>query len=170
MSNPISTLPNPEASPHEEDANLEVGEMLDEDVSEPLLEIDPIRSHDNDPAVERAIEDDASESGDPVATPHSTIAETTRRGGLIALILAVILVGSIAINLKQSRDVASLEGQNAEIEQALSAAVERIDIETARANGAEAALERVDSAVDVVSERVRGLQDALEGLREATLR
>lgn len=82
----------------------------------------------------------------------------------------MILVGSIAINLKQSRDVASLEGQNAEIEQALSAAVERIDIETARANGAEAALERVDSAVDVVSERVRGLQDALEGLREATLR
>ena len=37
-------------------------------------------------------------------------------------------------------------------------------------DGAEAALDRVDSAVDVVNERVLGLQEALDGLREATVR
>ena len=90
--------------------------------------------------------------------------------GLLILVLAGLLLGSAAINLKQSRDVANLEARSSEYEQALAAAVERIDSETARADRAEAALDRVDSAVDLVNERVLGLQDALHGLREATLR
>ena len=90
--------------------------------------------------------------------------------GLLILVLAGLLLGSAAINLKQSRDVANLEARSSEYEQALAAAVERIDSETARADRAEAALDRVDSAVDLVNERVLGLQDALDGLREATLR
>lgn len=90
--------------------------------------------------------------------------------GLLILVLAGLLLGSAAINLKQSRDVANLEARSSEYEQALAAAVERIDSETARADRAEAALDRVESAVDLVNERVLGLQDALDGLREATLR
>ena len=74
------------------------------------------------------------------------------------------------VNLKQSGDVGRLEAERAELQQAVDAAVERIDSETLRANGAEAALDRVDSAVDVVNERVLGLQEALDGLREATVR
>lgn len=79
-------------------------------------------------------------------------------------------MGSVAVNLKQSRDVAALATQSAEFEQALGAAIERLDVETSRANGAEAALGRVDTAVDLVNERVMGLQEALDGLREATVR
>ena len=89
---------------------------------------------------------------------------------LLALVLAGLLLGSVAINLKQSREVSNLESRSGEYQQALAAAVDRIDSESARADGAEDALGRVDSAVDVVNERVLGLQEALEQLREATVR
>jgi hypothetical protein len=90
--------------------------------------------------------------------------------GLLALVLGALLLISVAINLKQSRDVANLETRSQEYQQALAAAVERIDSEAARADGAEQALDRVDLAVDVVNERVLGLQEALDQLREATVR
>jgi hypothetical protein len=146
LSNPISTLPNTDA-----DADADA----DADV--------------NANSIDTAQPDHSEKAGvaDSVEAPGR---EAKGRSGLIVLILGVLLVGSVAINLKQSRDVASLESANSEFEQALTAAVERIDVETARANGAEAALARVDSAVDVVNERILGLQDALDGLREATVR
>jgi len=89
---------------------------------------------------------------------------------MLALVLGVLLLVSVAVNLKQSRDIANLDARSQEYQQALGAAVERIDSESARAEGAEAALDRVDSAVDVVNERVLGLQEALDQLREATVR
>ena len=156
MSNPISTLPN--ATELEEDR--------------PELEVD-----DLDIASETELEVDAPEDAPKRKTSPAEIETADKddkpsRGGsgLLILVLTGLLLGSVAINLKQSRDVANLEARSSEYEQALAAAVERIDSETARADRAEAALDRVDSAVDLVNERVLGLQDALDGLREATLR
>ncbi|MGB0621650.1 MAG: hypothetical protein ACPGVZ_19480 [Myxococcota bacterium] len=149
MSHPISTLPT--ADEPEEDR--------------PELEVD-----DLDTAAATELEVDEPEMADG---PDSTVGDSTEkkgRSGFVLLVLAGLLLGSIAINLKQSRDVANLAARSSEYEQALAAAVERIDSETARANGAEAALDRVDGAVDLVNERVLGLQEALDGLREATLR
>lgn len=156
MSNPISTLPGVNV-PNDE-PKLEVDGPFDTAESPPL-EVDEIEE-----ASEPSVED-----SEPVPGEADT-GQSKSRMGLIALVLAVLLVGSIAINLKQSRDVATLETQSAEIEQALDAAVERIDVETARANSAESALDRVDGAVDIVNEQVLGLQEALNGLREATAR
>jgi hypothetical protein len=103
--------------------------------------------------------------------PATTDRASARTGSsLLALALGALLLFSVAINLKQSRDVAQLEARSGEYQQALAAAVERIDAEAARADGAEAALDRVDLAVDVVNERVLGLQAALDQLREATVR
>ena len=150
MSNPISTLPNaaPETeSTEDERPELEVDETFGDEP--PALEID------EDPEPERAAAEPSGSRG---------------RNGLILLILTGLLLGSVAINLKQSRDVAGLEARSSEYQQALAAAVERIDSEVARADSAEAALDRVDSAVGVVNERVLGLQQALDGLREATVR
>ena len=149
MSNPISILPT--ADEPEDDR--------------PELEVD-----DLDTAAATKLEVDEPEMADG---PGSTVGDSTEkkgRSGFVLLVLAGLLLGSIAINLKQSRDVANLEARSSEYEQALAAAVERIDSETARADGAEAALDRVDGAVDLVNERVLGLQEALDGLREATLR
>jgi hypothetical protein len=115
----------------------------------------------------------ASEAAPTDDEPESSPAEPrkSRSGmGLIALVLGALLLVSIAINLKQSRDVATLESRSQEYQQALAAAVDRIDSEAARADGAEQALDRVDAAVDVVNERVLGLREALDQLREATVR
>ncbi len=153
MSNPISTLPNA-------DLETESTDLAEEE--RPELEVDETLG-DEPPALEI----------DEEPTPDAAAAEPTEsrgRNGLILLVLAGLLLGSVAINLKQSRDVAGLEARSSEYQQALAAAVERIDGEAARADSAEAALDRVDNAVDVVNERVLGLQEALDGLREATLR
>lgn len=157
MSTPISTLPNTDAKEPE----LEVDEILEDDLEKPLTEVEASDSS------EAGSEADSAESQ---TSEETESAESSRGWGLVALILAALLVGSVAINLKQSRDVAALEEQSAEFEQALDAAVERIDVETSRADGAESALGRVDGAVDLVNERVLGLQEALDGLREATVR
>ncbi len=149
MSNPISTLPTAD-EPQEDRPELEVDDL--------------------DTAAATELEVDEPEVSDG---PDTTVGDSTEkkgRSGFVLLVLAGLLLGSIAINLKQSRDVANLEARSSEYEQALAAAVERIDSETARADGAEAALDRVDGAVDLVNERVLGLQEALDGLREATLR
>jgi len=107
---------------------------------------------------------------DKDATEEAPPSEIRTGTSLIALVLAGLLLGSIALNLNQSRQVSNLEARSGEYQQALAAAVERIDSETSRADGAEAALARVDVAVDVVNERVLGLQEALDGLRDATVR
>ncbi len=180
MSNPISTLPNANtnadanANPNKNEPVLEVDEFLDGDDSAAPLEVDPIEPIEDGvadgepiPSGEESASHESDRSADSLEAPSR---EAKGRSGRIVLILGVLLVGSLAINLKQSRDIAALDSANSEFAQALTAAVERIDVETARANGAEAALARVDSAVDVVNERILGLQDALDGLREATVR
>jgi hypothetical protein len=120
---------------------------------------------------------DAPESKPPSSHPQP--AEPDREGdvpteksgrGLIVLALAALLLGSVAINLKQSRDLSVLETRSQEYQQALAAAVERIDTETARAEGAEAALSRVDDAVALVNQQMVGLGQALEQLRRSTQR
>jgi hypothetical protein len=173
MSNPLTSVPKPNANVVEPE--LEVDDLLDGDSSASLLEIDAVDAELESGATDaEAIEQSVSSSNDEGST-NSGFSPVQRdgsksRSGLIALVLAGLLLFSIAINLKQSRDVASLESRSAETEQALNAAVERIDFETARANGAEVALDRVDAAVDVVNEKVLGLKNALDGLREATVR
>jgi hypothetical protein len=157
MSTPISTLPKTDSNEPE----LEVDEVLEDELEKPLTEVEASETDETGAAADEA---------ESEATEETESAESSRGWGLVALILAALLVGSVAINLKQSRDVAALEEKSAEFEQALDAAVERIDVETSRADGAESALERVDSAVDLVNERVLGLQEALDGLREATVR
>jgi len=157
MSTPISTLPKTDSNEPE----LEVDEVLEDELEKPLTEVEASETDETGAAADEA-ESEAAE--------QTESAESSRGWGLVALILAALLVGSVAINLKQSRDVAALEEKSAEFEQALDAAVARIDVETSRADGAESALERVDSAVDLVNERVLGLQEALDGLREATVR
>jgi hypothetical protein len=154
MSNPLSSLPNPHAA--ENEPELEVDDLLDGDISS---------SESNSSASDLEVE--TADTASPSAEVPS---ESRSRSSLIALILAGLLIASIAINLKQSRDVAMAEAQSGELERALSTAIERIDFETARANGAEAALDRVDTAVDVVNEQILGLQNDLDGLREATVR
>ena len=156
MSNPISTLPNSEQADGPRPADQGTDTEVEDVRIESALEVD---AQDENTATASA---DASTGSEESKSPART--------GLVILILAGLLLGSIAINLKQSRDVAGLESRSTEYQQALAAAVERIDSETSRADGAEAALGRVDSAVDLVNERVVGLQEALNGLREATLR
>ncbi len=168
MSTPISSLPNTGLA------------GLEEADGPPALEVDAsdasLESAESEYEVEAATpsaEASSADSNDLYRSEPPTSGEETEskaRTGLLVLILAGLLLGSIAINLKQSRDVLSLETRSSEYQQALAAAVERIDSETARADGAEAALNRVDSAVDLVNERVVGLQEALDGLREATVR
>lgn len=160
MSNPISKLPNADREPEENDASVEDASL---EGDRPELEVDPL-----DPALPPMLEVDGENEASE--DQESDASESGGWSGLIVLVLAGLLLGSVAINLKQSRDIAGLESRSSEYEQALAAAVERIDGEASRADSAEAALDRVDSAVDVVNERVVGLQEALDGLREATVR
>lgn len=132
------------------------------DAEKDLIEVDA----EDDATLEASETDPAAASETQAAEPQ---AGNTGRS-LLALVLGALLLVSVAFNLKQSRDIANLDARSQEYEQALGAAVERIDSESARADGAESALDRVDAAVDVVNERVLGLQEALDGLREATVR
>ncbi len=160
MSNPISKI-HPERTQQDE---LEVGvdataeEELSAGTSSPIEDATPIEQ--------------APDPSEPAVADAAEQTEWSSRGGfgLATVVLAALLLASVAVNLKQSRDVAALEQKSAEAEQALDAAVARIDAETFRANNAEAALDRVDSAVDVVNEQLVGLQEAIAGLREATVR
>ena len=142
----------------------------------PALETDPIESDETEEADKDLIEveaNDDTEAADEANPTQAATAEpqTSSPGrSMLALVLGALLLVSVALNLKQSRDVANLDARSQEYQQALGAAVDRIDSESARADGAEAALDRVDTAVDVVNERVLGLQQALDQLREATVR
>ena len=174
MSNPISSLSErPETEPE-----LEVDELLDENPPASLTEFDaPDQKEDETAEAPQADDEGAgafadtdSESSTAFPAEPTPAKERSSRMGLVALVLAGLLLVSVAINLRQSGTVSQLDAERAELQQALDAAIGRIDAETARANGAEAALDRVDRAVDVVNERVLGLQEALDGLREATVR
>lgn len=176
MSNPISSLPNRNDAAIDAASDADTTETSDTSdavraeleavrgESSPELEVDPIG--DETPTLET--DENGSVADD---TPAAAPEKKSRGGsGLLLLVLAGLLLGSVAINLKQSRDNSTLEARSQEYQQALAAAVERIDDETARADSAESALDRVDSAVDVVNERVVGLQEALDALRTATVR
>ena len=111
MSNPISTLPN--ATELEEDRpELEVDDL--DIASETELEVD-------------APEDAPERKTSPAEIETADEDDKPSRGGsgLLILVLTGLLLGSVAINLKQSRDVANLEARSSEYEQALAAAVER---------------------------------------------
>ena len=84
------------------------------------------------------------------------------------VVLAVLLLGSLALNLKQTRAVGALERKSEEFQTALTTAVERIDQETARADAAESRLRGITGAVDTVNDRIASLQEALDALRAAT--
>ena len=161
MSNPISKLSSTSRPSDATDVDSAAANPLH--ASKEVRAIAQVEDDELEADTEDAASQDADES-------EASADESKGRMGLIALVLAVLLLGSIAINLKQSGDVASLELKSAESEQALGAAIERIDLESSRANGAEAALNRVDVAVDIVNERALGLQEALDQLREATVR
>ena len=157
MSPPLTSLPTASTEP---------------DAPEPTAEAQEIQFPRDD------AETDAPGSQDPPSKTHHAEAPRPAEGekadksgrGLITLALAVLLLGSVAINLKQSRDLSILEIRGQEYQQALAAAVERIDAEVARADGAEAALGRVDEAVSVVNQQMVGLSQALDHLRDATQR
>jgi hypothetical protein len=161
------SMADTEAGETKDEFDLEVDELLDADGDKPMIEVDPL----DEPAESRS-EASADHEASPFSDETEEASDGTSKGrlGLIAVVLAALLIGSFAINMKQSRDVQALETKNQEFEQALTSAIERIDAEAARATSAEAALDRVDTAVDVVNERVLGLQEALDGLREATVR
>jgi hypothetical protein len=88
--------------------------------------------------------------------------------GLLALVLGLLLASSVAFNLKQSRTITTLADTNEQFEMALTAAVDRIDVETVRAESAETTLGGIGGAVDTVNERVVSLMEALTALSEAT--
>ena len=158
MSTPISTIheaTNENTVDAENTFSTETGSTTDEAVGEALTEATTTTAD---------VDEDATDAADEAPSEKRT------GTSLIALVLAGLLLGSIALNLNQSRQVSNLEARSGEYQQALAAAVDRIDSEASRADGAEAALTRVDVAVDVVNERVLGLQEALDGLRDATVR
>ena len=157
MSNPISTISNLPNEPDEPE--LEVDEAFSAGAPPPALEVDPIDDRDAHPD---------AESTPPLET-NEDHADKSREGrGLLALILGVLLAGSIAYNLKQSGDVGALEAESQEFALALTAAVERIDQETARADRLEDKLQGITDAVDTVNGRIGSLQVALDELRKAT--
>ncbi|MEZ4353716.1 MAG: hypothetical protein R3F16_08635 [Myxococcota bacterium] len=102
----------------------------------------------------RVVDDSASQGGS--------------RTGVLLVVLAVLLLGSLALNLKQTRAVGALERKSEEFQTALTTAVERIDQETARADAAESRLRGITGAVDTVNDRIASLQEALDALRAAT--
>lgn len=157
MSNPVSSLSeSTNASPRPDADEPAAGSET------PLAEV----TADAEPDAEPEAEPDADESLDAEEEEERSSGFL----GVVAILLGLALIVSVAVNLKLSRDVATISAQSQELERALGSAVERIDVEAARAASAEAALDRVDSAVDVVNERVLGLQEALDQLREATVR
>lgn len=154
MSNPISSVEDTsqdiiEDVATEPEIEIEVDQNLDANALPPILEVDPI-------------EDSSAES------PSLRENRRTNRIGLLALVLAVLLFGSIAINLQQARVTAALNAENQSIEFALNEAVNALDRETARADSAESTLTEIGAAVDTVNDRIESLRQALGELRGAT--
>lgn len=153
MSNPVSSLSeSTNASPRPEADEPAAGSET------PLAEVTADAEPDAEPDADESLDAEEEEE------------RSSGFLGVVVILLGLALIVSVAVNLKLSRDVATISAQSQELERALGSAVERIDVEAARAASAEAALDRVDSAVDVVNERVLGLQEALDQLREATVR
>lgn len=85
-------------------------------------------------------------------------------------LLGVLLLISVGLNFWQSQTQANLETQAGETTVALDRAIERIDLETLRANRAETKISAIDGGVDTVNERILELQAALADLSELTAR
>ena len=169
MSNPISNITKiPSASKNagqsasaDNAPELEIDGPIDPSSPPPLLELDP---EDAEPAASTQTASSSNASPSAAATPQK------KRGGmsLVAIVLGLLLAGSVALNLKQSHDLATQADTNTQFEMALTAAVDRIDVETVRADDAEATLGGIDGAVDTVNDRVASLLEALTALSEAT--
>lgn len=169
MSNPISNVTSipsaKKATANAEQApELEIDGPIDASSPPPLLEVD---SEDDANPVSGS-PSSTQTKGAPAADTQAAPQKSRSGMGLLALVLGLLLAGSIAFNLKQSRDLATLADTNNQFEMALTAAVDRIDVETGRADSAEATLGGIDGAVDTVNERVAALLEALTALSEAT--
>jgi hypothetical protein len=104
---------------------------------------------------------------DPKPAPPPEKKKGRSMGGL-AILLAVLLLGSIALNVRQATVTETLSVENQRFSFALNEAVATLDQETARANSAESALGGITGAVDNVNNRIEALQQALGELRAAT--
>lgn len=115
---------------------------------------------------------EAVESSSAALEVEDEAGEDTSGGswGLVALLLGLLLAGSVAMNLKQANTMTGLNAKSQEFELALTAAVERIDQEAARADVAESTLDGIGGAVETVNDRVASLTAALDELRAATAR
>lgn len=149
MSTPISNVKDIKANRHGE-PELEVDENFEADPDQAILELDPIE--------------------EPIETQRSEEKKGSGRMGIVALVLGVLLVGSIAINLQQAKITGALHLENERYSIALNEAVATLDQETGRANAAESTLTDVGGAVDTVNDRIESLQQALGELRIITVR
>ena len=170
MSNPISKITSipsatSAAKTAEQAPELEIDGPIDPSSAAPKLEVDP-----KDAAAKTSGKPASVSGGASVGKTEK--APTPKKGrsgmGLLALLLGLLLAGSVAFNLKQSREIATLADTTEQFEMALTAAVDRIDVETVRAANAEARLGGIGGAVDTVNERVASLLEALAVLSEAT--
>ncbi|MFK7898623.1 MAG: hypothetical protein AB8G23_22510 [Myxococcota bacterium] len=181
MSNPISNVTSisksagAKSSPQDTESapELEVDPSFSADANAPApsLEVDPedaapldAQAGDSGSSADAS----ASNSGSTSAPAPAPTAQKQSGGKGLAIFLGLLLAGSVAFNVKQSRDLAVLNSTNEQFELALTAAVDRIDVETIRAESAEATLGGIDGAVQTVNERVEGLLEALTALSEAT--
>ena len=110
-------------------------------------------------------EDSESSSDAPVATSSEK-----KGSSKLTTLLGVLLFLSVGLNFWQSQNQANLEARGEETIVALERAVERIDVETLRANRAETTLSAIDRGVDKVNERILELQAALSELSQLTER
>ncbi len=129
---------------------------------EPELEVDATFDSSDPSAPPPTLEVDADEATRPT--------KSSGKMGLLALILGLLLLGSIAINLQQARVTAALNAENYRFDVALNEAVATLDQETARANDAETTLSDVGQAVETVNERIESLREALGDLQSVTSR
>jgi len=129
-----------------------------EDISkEPALEVDDNFEADSPSNIE-------SKPSAAETTP------TSSKTGVIALVLGLLLLGSVALNIQQARVSAALSAESQQYEAAMNEAIAVVEQETKRANSAESTLGEIGTAVDHVNDRVESLQQALGELRSATAR
>lgn len=111
---------------------------------------------------------DTSKTPRDASPPQRTTAKKAARRSRLPVVLLVLLLVSVAYNVAQWRQRATLETRASELESALDNAVETLDAQTARAVDAESTLSDVDSAMQTVRERIASLQGALDQLEAAT--
>lgn len=121
------------------------------------------------PSTSTTDSDSPAASASP-AQPAADRPEERGGSGKMALILGLLLAGSVGLNFIQSQGRSSLEAQAAEYSEALERSIVRLDEETLRATNAENKLDAIDGSVVTVNERIADLQKALNELTEITAR